>query len=154
MICTTVSASGLVLNSDGLLKNCTLRLGQVITLAVTGICAMFHVFAVLLEGVTHNGCNISVTANEFGRRREGQIHQVMEDEDLTVALRTSADADDGDFQLRSDGWGNFAWNAFKNDGAGPRFRKGASIFAKGLDGLGGVALNLITAHAVHGLRSK
>ena len=79
---------------------------------------MLHVLAVALDGGVEERGSVAVAADEFGCRREGEIHQVVKDKNLAVAIGTSADADGGNGEGCGDGCGGFAGNAFKNDGAG------------------------------------
>ncbi len=94
------------------------RFGQVIALGVGREGAMLHVFAVALDGGAEERGSVGVAADEFGRRRKGEIHEIVEDENLAVAIGTGADADRRNGERGGDGRGGFAGNAFENDGAG------------------------------------
>ena len=63
---------------------------------------MLDVFAVALDGGAEERGGIGVAADEFCCGREGEIHEVVEDEDLAVAVGTGADADGGDGQRGGD----------------------------------------------------
>ncbi len=56
--------------------------GQVIALGVGGEDAMLHVLAVAFDGGAEERGRVAVAAHELGCRREGQIHQIVEDENL------------------------------------------------------------------------
>ena len=43
---------------------------------------------------------VSVAADEFGRRRKGEIDEIVEDENLAVAIGAGADANGGDGAAR------------------------------------------------------
>ena len=91
---------------------------------------MLDIFAVMLDGgMEERGC-IGVAADEFGGRRKGEIDEIVEDEDLAVAIGTGADADGGNGQGGGDFGGSFAGNAFKNDGAGAGLGKREGIGLK------------------------
>ena len=75
---------------------------------------MLHVFAIVLDGRANQRGRIAIAADKLGRRRKGQVHQVVEDKNLPVAIRARADADGGNGKLGGDGRGHFARNAFQH----------------------------------------
>ena len=96
----------------------------------------------------------AVAADEFGRRREGEIEQVVEDEDLAVAAGAGADADGGDGELGGDLFGDFAGDAFEDQSAGAGMGEGEGVCPELLDGFGGAGLDAVAAHAVEALRGE
>ena len=56
---------------------------------------MLHVLAVALDGGAEERGSVAVAAHKLGCRREGQIHQIVEDENLSVAIGACADTDGG-----------------------------------------------------------
>jgi len=75
------------------------RLRQVVAFFVGREDAALDIFAIVLDGGAHQRAGVGVAADEFGRRRKGQVEQVVEDENLAVAVGTGADADGGYGQL-------------------------------------------------------
>ncbi len=61
---------------------------------------------------------VGVLADELCVRAAGEIDEIVEDEDLAVALGACADADGGDAERGGDVGGDFARDAFENDGDG------------------------------------
>src|SRR5882724_2588633 len=59
---------------------------QMVALLIAGEGAMLHVFAVVLDGIADEAGGIGIAADELGRWREGHVEQVVEDEDLAVAI--------------------------------------------------------------------
>ena len=86
--------------------------------------------------------------------REGEVEEVVEDEDLAVAVGAGADADGGDAGLRGDAGGEFAGDAFEDDGDGAGVFERAGVGGEAVDGVEGLALHAIAAHAVDGLRRE
>ena len=81
---------------------------------------MLDVFAIMLDGGADERGGIGIAADKFGRRREGEADQIVEDENLAVAVGSGADADGGDGQLGGDFGSHFAGNAFEHDSSGAR----------------------------------
>ena len=64
---------------------------------------MLHVFAIVLDGGAKERRGVGVAADKFGRRRKGEIDEIVKDENLAVAIGAGADADGGNGQLGGDG---------------------------------------------------
>src|SRR5260370_13230590 len=75
-------------------------------------------------GLRDQGSRVSVMANKFCRLSESQVDEVVEDQHLAVAIRTSADANGRRFDLSRNHGRDFAWNAFSHNArhAGPGHR--------------------------------
>ena len=56
---------------------------------------MLHVFAIVLDGLADQRAGVGVAADKFCRGREGEVEEIVEDEDLAVAIGSGADADGG-----------------------------------------------------------
>ena len=98
---------------------------------------------------------IGIAAHKLRRRSEGQIHQVVEDQDLSVAIGAGADADRRNRKLGGDLRGNFARNAFKHNALPRRPRPSACASARSRCMASAVArLHAVAAHAVHALRRQ
>ena len=78
----------------------------------------------------------------------------MKDEDLAVAIDTRADTNGRDIQLGCDLGSQLARHAFQHNGAGAGDFQLARSFAQAGAFRGGLALHLIAAHAMHGLRRQ
>ncbi len=128
--------------------------GQMIALLVGGEGAALDVFAIVFDGGADQRAGVGVAADEFGRRRKGEADQIVEDENLAVAIRTGADADGGNGQLGGDGGGHFAGNAFKNDCASAGIGQSEGSAWSCEHSIGGAGLHAIAAHAVHALRGQ
>src|ERR1019366_9598404 len=83
---------------------------QVIALGVRGESVGDDIVAVLREGGGEEGRAVGVLTREFCGRREGEVEEIVKDEDLPVAIGASADADGGNAGLCGDGGGEFARN--------------------------------------------
>jgi hypothetical protein len=88
---------------------------------------VLDVFAVVLDGGADERAGVGVAADELGGRREGEVEQVVEDEDLAVAVGAGADADGGNGELGGDLRGDFAGNAFEDDGACAGIGEGVGV---------------------------
>src|SRR5579863_8129684 len=89
-----------VLGSGGLgVNGSTHGGGQVIALLVGGKGVVLDVFPIVLYGCAHKRRRIAVAAHELGRGRKSKIHEIVEDEDLAVAVGPGSNADGGNGQL-------------------------------------------------------
>lgn len=87
----------------------------------------------------------------FAPGEKGEIEEVVEDEDLAVAVGACADADDGDAGGCGDARGDLPGDAFKDECDGSRAFDGGCVCEERFDGGDAAALDLVTAHAVEGL---
>ena len=115
---------------------------------------MLHVLAIVFDCGADEGTGVCVAADEFGGRREGEVEQVVEDEDLAVADGASADSDGGDRQLSCDFLCYFARNTFEDERAGSSMGEVMRVRLELLDGFGGAGLDAVAAHAMEALRSE
>ena len=115
---------------------------------------MLDVLAIVFDGGADERAGVCVAADEFGGRREGEVEQIVEDEDLAVAVGAGADADGGDGQLGGDFFGDFAGNAFEDERAGAGMGEGECVRLELLDGFGGAGLDAVAAHAMEALRRE
>src|SRR5258708_10097180 len=99
-------------------------------------------------GMRDQGSRVSVAANEFCRLSESQVDEVVEDQHLAVAIRTSADANGRRFDLSRNHGRDFAWNAFKHNTGHAGAVKRDRIPHKLLDAVQSLALNFIAAHHI------
>ena len=100
------------------------------------------------------GGGVGVLANKFGGWREGEVDEVVEDEDLAIAIGACADADGGDGEFGGDGGGDFTGNPFEDDCAGSGIGEGLGVGLELEDGFSGASLDAVTAHAVKALRGE
>jgi hypothetical protein len=108
----------------------------------------------MIDGRADEGACVAVAADEFGRRREGEVQQIVEDEDLPIAAGTGANADGGNGQLGRNLFGDFAGNTFKDESAGTGIGEGPCVCPELLHSLSGAGLDAVAAHAVKTLRSE
>src|SRR5271154_2675617 len=78
----------------------------------------------------------------------------MEDQHLAIAIRTRANADRGRLNFGCDHSRDFARNALKIDTSDAGTIERDRIAHKLLDGIQSLALDFITPHYIHRLRSK
>ena len=115
---------------------------------------VFDVFAVVFDGGADERAGVAIAADELGGGGKGEVDEVVEDEDLSVAVGSGADADGWNIELGGDGGGGFAGNAFEDEGAGAGFGEAAGIGFEALKGFGGAGLDAVAAHAVKALGGK
>ena len=85
---------------------------------------------------------------------EGESGEIVEDQNLAIALGTGADADGGGCDCSGDAGGDFARNAFQHQRGNPGSVERGGVGEQRVDGMRGFALHLVAAHAVHGLGSE
>src|ERR1039458_8757176 len=129
-------------------------LGQVIGLGVGRITPGLHVVLESNHGIADHGCQVGIATDELGWRRKRQSQQIVEDQNLPIALGAGADTDGRDLQLARDHAGDLARDAFENDTTGASALQGDRVVHQLLDGLQGLALDLVSTHGVQRLRRK
>ena len=96
------------------------------------------------------GSELGVLPDEFGMKALEHSQQVVDDQDLSVAVRAGADADRRDRQLGGDLGGQLAGDALEDDaeraGVGDRVGVGEELVGR--------ALNLVSPHPPDGLRPQ
>ncbi len=126
-------------------------LGQVIALGISGEGVFFHITAVAINrGPDQSSC-VAILADELCRGAEAEIDEVVEDEDLTIAVRSGADANGGDTNLGGDASRDFPRHTFEDQQDSPSSFEGVRVMKEGIDGGNGLALHFIAAHFVDGL---
>src|SRR5579872_459662 len=92
--------------------------------------------------------NIAITADKLRRMPEGEIQNVVNDQNLAIALGAGADSDGRRLDLRSNQGGDFAGNPLEVEAgdAGAIERNG--ITHELIDGFKRFALHLVTAHDI------
>src|SRR5712691_9770445 len=123
-------------------------------LLVRWILARYHVGTEAMHRVADQRGRVGIAAHKFGRWAEGQVQDVVEDEYLAIALRSSADADGWSCHFRRDHGGDFARNAFEINAGHTGAIECYRIAHELLDGSERLALHLVAAHHVHRLRSQ
>src|SRR6202035_2145562 len=98
------------------------RGARMIGLIVRWEIAALHVRAIFAYCARDNLADIGVLARKFWCLLEGQAEEIVDDQDLAVAVWTGSDADGGDTQLAGDLRGEFAGDGFED------YREGASCF--------------------------
>src|SRR5438876_7526018 len=88
-------------------------LRQMVGLLVRWILARYHVGTEAMHRVADQRGRVGIAAHKFGRWAEGQVQDVVEDEHLAIALRSSSDADSWSWHFRRDHGGDFPRNAFE-----------------------------------------
>src|SRR5215469_9025382 len=67
--------------------------GQMVGLRVGRIATRFDVGLELLYSAANESRGVAIVAHKFRRRRESEVHDVVEHQHLAVAFRAGADAD-------------------------------------------------------------
>ncbi len=70
---------------------------------------------------------VAVAANKFCRRREGEVEEVVKDQDLAVAVWACSYADGGDGELAGDRRRKFTGHSFKDDRDGTGSLQGEGV---------------------------
>src|SRR6266567_7192437 len=100
------------------------------------------------------GSGVAISPNEFCRRAEGQVQDVVEDEYLAVAAGARADTDCGSRDFAGDQVRDFSRNSFQENTGYAGAVEGRGVAHELLDVGQRLALDFVSAHAVHGLRSQ
>src|ERR1035437_109561 len=128
--------------------------GKVVALGVVGKSVGRYIVAVVFEGGGEEGSAVGILAREFCLWREGEVEEIVEDQDLAVAIRARAYANRGYATLGSDAGGQFPRDSLEHDGDGTRIFESERIGCKTIHRGEGLALNAISSHAVDGLRRE
>src|SRR5438045_7133835 len=80
--------------------------------------AAFDVAAIAIGGVPNDIAQIGILPDEFWYVARRQTEQVVDDQDLTVAMGTRPDADGWDLERRGDLTGNRCGNTLQDDREG------------------------------------
>ncbi len=115
---------------------------------------MLDVFAVVFNSGTEERGGVTVAAHKFSGRCKGEIHEIVEDENLPVAIGTGANPNRRNGQRCGDLCRGFAGNAFKNQSSRACFGKRKGIGPKLARGFSSAGLHTIAAHAIHALRGE
>src|ERR1700748_2483662 len=77
-------------------------LRQMIALILRGIAPLHHIVAIRSNGVAKELGSICIVPDKTCWRRKGQVHQVVKDKDLSIAVHPGSDADGWNRKLRRD----------------------------------------------------
>src|SRR5262249_11964365 len=83
-----------------------------------------------------------------------EAEQIVQHENLAVALGAGADADSGDAEFAGDERRELAGDAFENNGEGPGGFHGSRVANELFGGIGRLAVNFKAAHGVQRLWSE
>ena len=76
------------------------RARKMVGLGVGGKGAAANVIAIGVNGLRDEFACVAITTHKFGRQIKCEAGEIVEDQDLAIALRTSANADGRAWQLR------------------------------------------------------
>src|SRR6516164_11560167 len=116
--------------------------------------SVLYIFAVMFYGSAEERGRVSISANKFGGRREGEVEHVVKHENLAIAIRTGAYPDRRNRKLRCNLGGHLARNSFEHHNAGSSLGEGTRIGLELGNCFGGAGLHAVTAHAMHTLWRK
>src|SRR5258708_6881528 len=117
-----------------------------IALILPGIAPLHHILAIGSDGGSGEFGGTRVVPYKTCWRRKGQVHQVVEDEDLSIAVHAGSDADGGNRKLRRDLRSELARHALEHDNARTSVLQVARLLAQASVPGSGLALHLVAAH--------
>src|SRR5438445_9217897 len=106
------------------------------------------------DGVRDLGGSVAEAGYELCRRSEGEVQDVVKDEHLAIAARASAYANGRGMDFAGNQVRDFARNSFQENAGHSSAVEGGGIAHELLDIGQRLALDFVSAHAVHGLRSE
>lgn len=115
---------------------------------------LFHVCAKVLNGGADVCCSIATAANKPVPVSKCRVDQIVQNQDLPVAVWAGPDADCGHGEFDGDGCGHLARNAFQNNRTGSSVNYGVGICLQSPRGLRGTSLRAKATHAMQALRSE
>src|SRR3954447_13150715 len=133
--------------------SCFYGLAGVVGLGVGGEITAADVGAVIAQRGGDGFAKVRVLASEFGRLRESKAEQIVNDEDLAVAIRASADADRGNTEFAGDPGGEVSRDRLKHDRESACGFHRAGVTKQLFGGVSGFALDAIAAERMERLRS-
>ena len=74
-------------------------LWQMVRLRIRRIVAFHHIAAECLDRFRNQRSRVRIAPHKFRRRSESEIDQIMEDQDLAIAIRAGANSDGRAFRL-------------------------------------------------------
>src|SRR5579871_272729 len=122
--------------------------GEMVAFGIAGEGTVGHCLLVLLDAAAEERCCVAEGADELGVWREGEVEEIVEDEDLAVAVGAGSDADGGDAGGGGDAGCDLAGDAFKHDGDGAGGFENGGVGHECVDGGHRAALDAVAAHAV------
>src|SRR3984893_15325646 len=122
--------------------------GQVIGLLIRGKTSLLNVAAIFGCCARNNFSDVSVAAREFRLVTEAQPEQIVNHQNLPIAIWSGANADRGNPQLGSDSCTEFPRNRFQNNGERACSFHSASIAQKLVARFFGLALHAESAKGV------
>src|SRR5579871_3000403 len=115
---------------------------------------MLDVLAIAFDGLPEKCGGIAIATHELCRRREGQVHKIVEYKNLPVAIGAGANANGGYRKVASHRCRHFAWNAFKHECACSSVLERGRICLQLCDRFVSARLNVIAPHAMYTLRRE
>ena len=110
--------------------------------------------AISLNAFAKQCLRITEAANELCGGGEGEMKQVVKDENLTVTIWSGTYANGGDARGGGDTRCNFAWHSLKDESDGPSGLQDGCVCHECSNGGHRSALYAIAAHTVQRLRSE
>ncbi len=126
----------------------------VVAFRFAGEIVAFDIGAVAVDRIRDQCRGIAIPAHEFRWRGKGQIDEIVQHQDLAIAVRPGANANGRDVESGGYALRHFRRNSFQHYGESPRYFQGQRIFHQMMDGGKRLALDPVAAHAVDGLRGK
>ena len=124
-----------------------------VAFGIGGERAAANIARIMLNGFGDERGRVGIAADKLGGSCSGEIDEIVEDENLAVALRARADADGGNGERGGDEPACLARNTFQHDGDGAGGFQSLRVGDKVVDGGGGFALHAI-ADAMYRLRRE
>src|SRR5580658_1832182 len=116
--------------------------------------AVAHIVAICFRGARNLGAEIGILPREFRLVTNGETDQIVEHENLPIAIGSGADADGGNVELVSNAGGDFTRNGFQHNGKCAGRFDGASVAFELARSVSGFALHVKSTQSVDRLRRE
>src|SRR5580704_15876741 len=113
-----------------------------------------HIAAKFFRSARNLGGEIDVLPSELWFVAHGEAHEIVEDENLPIAIGTRADADCRNVEFLSDASGKFARHGFQHHRKCAGGLDGSRVALELARSVSGFALNVEPAECVYGLRCE
>ena len=125
-----------------------------VAFAFVGKLALLYIAQIAIDSRAEKARGIAILAHKFCRLGKAQIHKIVEDKDLPIAVPTRANPNGRHIQFCRNVLRHLARHAFEHNGGDTCSFKRQCIFQQAIGCGYGFSLHFIAAHPVHGLRRE